>query len=716
MADIKKLLKSMTLREKLAQMTQLDSVYHKAQGSIEMTGPLHEMNITDEDVAACGSVLGGSGAAYTREIQEKHLKNDRLKIPVLFMADVIHGYRTTFPVPLAISCTWDPALAEKAAVITAKEAAASGVHVTFSPMADLVRDPRWGRVIESTGEDPYLNSLFAAAMVRGYQGDDLRGDHEHIAACVKHFAAYGAAEAGRDYNTTEIGDYALREYYLPSYKAAIDAGASMVMASFNSLNGVPATANQWLLRKILRDEWGFKGAVISDWGAVQELVEHGFAEDGKEAAESAIAAGIDIEMMTSDYLQFGEELVKDGVLDEALIDEAVLRILELKDSLGLFEDPFRGSSTEVEAALHVCPAHREAAREIATKSMVLLKNENQTLPLSKRKKVAVIGPFAEERKILGAWCCAGWTGEAVTLGAALEEKLGSNAVTCCMGTGYEGEEIDFDGVKKAVDGADVVILALGETQDHTGEATSRAFIKLPGKQEELAAAVYAMGKPCVLVLFNGRPSDVREVCEGADAVLEAWFGGIETGHAAADILFGDCLPEGRLTMSFPYTLGQVPVYYNSYRTGRPIDMEFSDKKFLSRYIDIPNAPLFPFGYGLNFSPVSYSDTTVAAVRDNEEWTVSATVKNEGKYPVRETVQLYIRDVCGSVVRPVKELKDFKKIDLAAGESAEVSFTVTTDMLAFTHADGSVYAEAGEFHAFVAPDSSVGAPASFRLKK
>ncbi len=714
MADIKKLLESMTLREKLAQMTQLDSVFHKAQGSIEMTGPLHEMNITDEDVAACGSVLGGTGAAYTREIQEKHLKNDRLKIPVLFMADVIHGYRTTFPVPLAMGCTWEPELIEKAAAIIAKEAAASGVHVTFSPMVDLVRDPRWGRVIESTGEDPYLNSLFAAAMVRGYQGSDLK-DPERIAACVKHFAAYGAAEAGRDYNTVEIGDYALREYYLPSYKAAIDAGASMVMASFNSLNGVPATANQWLLRKVLRDEWGFKGSVISDWGAVHELVEHGFAEDGKEAAERAIAAGIDIEMMTSDYLQFGEKLVEEGLLDEALIDEAVLRILELKDSLGLFEDPFRSASPEAEAALHVCPAHREASREVATKSMVLLKNEDQTLPLSKDKKVAVIGPFAEERKILGAWCCAGWTGEAVTLGAALEEKLGSEAVTCCTATGYEGEEIDMDGVKKAVDGADVVILALGETQDHTGEATSRADIRLPGKQEELAQAVYAMGKPCVLVLFNGRPSDVKEVCAGADAVLEAWFGGIETGHAAADILFGDRLPEGRLTMSFPYAVGQVPVYYNCYRTGRPIDKEFSDLKFLSRFIDIPNAPLYPFGYGLNFSPVSYSEPVISTVLENGEWTVCATVKNEGVYPVRETVQLYIRDVCGSVVRPVKELKGYKKISLEAGESAEVSFTVTKDMLAFAHADGSRYAEKGEFLAYVAANSAAGAPVSFRIK-
>lgn len=704
----------MTLREKLAQMTQLDASFHNAQGSDAMTGPLHEMNITDEDVAVCGSVLGGTGADYTRGIQEKHLKLDRLKIPVLFMSDVIHGYRTTFPVPLAMGCTWEPELIEKAAAIIAKEAAASGVHVTFSPMTDLVRDPRWGRVIESTGEDPYLNSLFAAAMVRGYQGDDLR-DPERIAACVKHFAAYGAAEAGRDYNTVEIGDYALREYYLPSYKAAIDAGASMVMASFNSLNGVPATANQWLLRKVLRDEWGFKGTVISDWGAVHELVDHGFAADGKEAAEGAIAAGIDIEMMTSDYLQFGEKLVEEGILDEALIDEAVLRILELKDALGLFEDPYRSASTEAEAALHVCPAHREAAREVATKSMVLLKNENQALPLSKEKKVAVIGPFAEERKILGAWCCAGWTGEAITLGAALEEKLGSEAVTCCRGTGYEGEEIDIDGVKKAVDGADVVILALGETQDHTGEATSRAFIKLPGKQEELAQAVYAMGKPCVLVLFNGRPSDVREICEGADAVLEAWFGGIETGHAAADILFGDKLPEGRLTMSFPYTLGQVPVYYNCYRTGRPIDMEFSEKKFLSRFIDIPNAPLFPFGYGLSFSDVEYSETSVECTRDNEEWTVSATVTNKGKYPVRETVQLYVRDVSGSRVRPVRELKDFEKTDLNAGESRTVSFTLNVDQLAFDHGSGDRYAEPGEFHVFVAPNAAEGVAASFRLK-
>lgn len=714
MADIKKLLESMTLREKLAQMTQLDSSFHRAQGSIELTGPLHEMQITDADVAACGSVLGGSGAEYTRSIQEKHLKNDRLKIPVLFMSDVIHGYRTTFPVPLAIGCTWDPSLAEKAARITAKEAAASGVHVTFSPMVDLTRDPRWGRVVESTGEDPYLNSLFSAAMVRGYQGDDLR-DKEHIAACVKHFAAYGAAEAGRDYNTVEIGDYALREYYLPAYKAAVDAGVAMVMASFNSLNGIPVTANKHMLRDILRDEWGFEGTVISDWGAVQELVEHGIAEDGREAAEKAIAAGIDIEMMTSDYLQYGEKLVADGVLDEALIDEAVLRILELKDKLGLFEDPYRGASVEAERQLHVCREHREAAREIATKSMVLLKNDNKTLPLSKTAKLAVIGPFGKEKDVLGAWKCAGWNEEAITLGAALEEQVGKENIIFCRGTGYSGEPIDDAEVEAAAQGADVIILALGESQAETGEATSRAYITLPGKQEELAEKVFALGKPVVLVLFNGRPSEVRNLCSGADAVLEAWFGGIETGHAAADILFGNELPEGRLTMSFPYTVGQIPVYYNSYRTGRPKLREDDDRMFLSKFIDIPNAPLFPFGYGLNYTEISYSDTKISCVRENEEWVVSATVSNVGDMPARETVQLYIRDVSGSLVRPVKELKDYIKIELQPGESREVKFTLLKEQLAFDHGNGEKYAEAGEFHAFIAANSAEGTAASFRLE-
>ncbi len=713
--DVHKLLKNMTLREKLAQMTQLDSSFHNAQGSGELTGPLHAMQITEEDVAACGTVLGGIGAAYTRAIQEKHLAADRLKIPVLFMLDVIHGFRTIFPVPLAIGCTWDPALAEESARIAAKEAAVSGVHVNFSPMVDLVRDPRWGRVMESTGEDPLLNSLFSAAFVRGYQGDDLKNP-ERMAACVKHLAAYGAAEAGRDYNTVELSDYALREYYFPAYEAAIKAGVAMVMSSFNVLGGVPSTANSWLLRDVLREEWGFKGAVISDWGAVQELVEHGAAEDGREAAYKSIRAGVDIEMMTSDYLQFGEELVNDGLLDEALIDEAVLRILKLKDAMGLFEDPYRGASPEAEAAVQGCAEHRAAAREIAAKSMVLLKNENQLLPLSRNAKIAVIGPFGKEENLLGGWGCVGRREETVTLGQGLEEKLPASQITYCRGTGYaDQDDLDLEGVKAAVEPADVVILALGEHQDMTGEATSRGFLTVPGRQEELAQAVFSLGKPTVLVLFSGRPLEIRKLAEQSDAVLEAWFPGSEGGHAAADLLFGDRLPEGRLTMSMPYTVGQVPVYYNGYRTGRPIDKEFSEQRYLSRYIDIPNAPLYPFGYGLGFSPVEYGETRVETVEENESWRISAQIVNTGKYPVRETVQLYTRDVSGSVVRPVRELKDFCKAELQPGEAREICFILKKEQLAFAHADGSRYAEPGEFLAVVAPNAAQGKAVSFRLR-
>lgn len=714
MTDIKKILDSMTLREKLAQMTQLDSSFHKAQGSTEMTGPLHEMQITDDDVASAGTVLGGSGAEYTREIQDKHLAADRLKIPVMFMSDVIHGYRTIFPIPLALGCTWDPSLAEKAARITALEATASGVNVTFSPMADLVRDPRWGRVMESCGEDPLLNGLFAAAMVSGYQGDDLK-NKQHMAACVKHIAAYGAAEAGRDYNTVEIGDYALREYYLPAYKAAVDAGVAMVMSSFNSLNGIPATANKYLLREILRDEWKFDGVVISDWGAVQELVEHGVAEDGCEAAKKCIEAGIDIEMMTSDYLRFGEALVEKGILSEALIDEAVLRILKLKDDLGLFEDPYRGSSVEAERRLHMCPEHRAAARDIAARAMVLLKNDGQLLPLKKTAKIALVGPLAKEKNVRGGWSCAGSTEETVSIFEGISEKISAEQISCCCGVGYGADdEIDTEGVAEACKDADVIVLALGERQDQTGEATSRAFLKLPGRQEELAKTVFAMGKPTVLVLVNGRPSEIKDLCEGSDSVLEAWFGGTETGNATADILFGDRIPEGRLSMSIPYTVGQVPVYYNGYRTGRPIDREFSDKPFLSRYIDIPNAPLYPFGYGLNFSDVEYGATHIKTVLEGERWELSATLTNKGAYPVRETVQLYTRDVSGSVARPVKELKDFQKLDLKAGESRTVSFTLDAEQLAFEHAGGERYVEPGEFLAVIAPNSAEGEFVSFRI--
>ena len=703
--NIKKLLKNMTLREKLAQMTQLDGNF-RIQTDIQLlTGPLHQMNISVEDAANSGTVLGAIGAELTRRIQDKHLAGDRHKIPVLFMLDVIHGFRTIFPIPLALGCTWEPELVEKTASVAACEASASGIHVNFSPMADLVRDARWGRVMESTGEDHTLNALFAAAFVRGYQGDSLKNP-DSMAACIKHIAAYGAAEAGRDYSSVELGEYALREFYFPAYRQAIKAGAVMAMTSFNSLNGVPATGNTWLLRDVLRKEWGFDGVLISDWGAVHELVNHGVAEDGKEAAYKSIKAGVDIEMMTSDYLQFGEKLVQEGLIDETLIDEAVLRILQLKKDMGLFEDPYRSASPQREKEVQGCEEHRKLARETAARSMVLLKNNEDILPLSKQTKLAVIGPYGEAKHLLGGWSCVGREEETVSLKEGLAEKVAADQVVYCKGAGFSNDDgLYIEQAVETAKQADVIILALGEHPDMSGEAASRAFIELPQEQQKLADAIFKLGKPSVVVLFNGRPLDIREISQRADAVLEAWFPGTEGGSAIADILFGHRFPEGRLTMSFPYTVGQVPVYYNGFNTGRPIDCEWSEQRYLSRYIDIPNAPLYPFGYGLGFSKIEYCDLELSSVKLVDQIEVGITVKNIGKYGMTETVQLYIRDITGSVVRPIKELKKFKKVYLELGEARKVSFKINEDTLAFYHADGSYYAEPGRFKVFVGANSA-----------
>ena len=586
--NIDALLSRMTLRQKLAQMTQLDYTFFAPEEGGEITGPLHRMGIREEDVDCCGSVLNITGAALTRRVQEEHLKKDPNRIPLLFMRDVIHGFRTIFPIPLALGCSWNPALMRQSARVAAREAASAGVHVTFSPMADLVRDARWGRVMEATGEDPWLNALYARAMVEGYQGADLR-ENDTLAACVKHLAAYGAAEAGRDYHSVELGSYSLREFYLPAYKAAIDAGAAMGMAAFHALNGTPCSANAPLLRGIVREEWGFDGVLISDWGAVHELIPHGIAENGSEAARLALQAGVDIEMMTADYLTCGEEMVRRGQMEEARINEAVRRILTLKEKLGLFDDPFRGTDAEKETRLLACASHRASAREAAVQSLVLL--------------------------------------------------------------------------------------------------------------------------------FGGRPLDLRWLSEQADALLEAWFPGTEGGPAIADVLYGDRMPEGRLVMSFPYTVGQAPLFYNSFSSGRPHTVN-PEEKFTSRYLDAPNEPLYPFGYGLGYSLVSYGDLQLSGdcLRPGKVLQAEITVTNAGdRYPVTETVQLYIRDVAGSLVRPLRELKGFRKVTLQPGETRRVTLEIREEMLRFYHEDGAWYAEPGLFEVYMGSDSQAERTASFRLE-
>mgnify|MGYP000912382419 CR=1 FL=1 len=712
-SQLVELLGKMSLKEKLAQMTQLSGIFFESGKNTQITGPMKEMGLDKEIIDNTGSILGTSDAKTVIDIQKRFLEKNPHGIPLLFMADVIHGFRTIFPVPLAMSCSWEPDLAEEAAAISAKEASASGLHVSFSPMVDLVRDSRWGRVVESTGEDPYLSSLFAKAFVRGYQGDDLRNDTNRIASCVKHFAAYGAAEAGREYNTVEIGEPCLRQNYLPPYYAAVEEGCQIVMSSFNTVNGVPVTCNKWLLRDILRKEWGFEGAIITDWGAVSELINHGVAEDGREAAKKAIEAGIDIEMATTNFARYAEALIEAGELYESLIDEAVLRILQLKDNLGLFDNPYRGADPIKEKELLLCHEHRNAARRIAAKSMVLLKNDG-VLPLSKTiNKLAVIGPYTEPINILGCWRCKGKDDEAISLSQGILSKLDGDRVVFAKGCDINDKTdedisklLDFDHAIEVAREADVIILALGEHYKMTGEAGSRASITLPGRQNELAEAILNLGKPTAIILFNGRPLETRNLTDKASAILEAWYPGTEGGNAIADILFGDESPSGRLTMSFPYSVGQAPVYYNCLNTGRPKGEDNNTERNTSRYLDIPNAPLYPFGYGLTYTTFKYSNANLncGTLTPGGKIVLTVTVTNTGEKVGEETVQLYIRDISASISRPVLELKSFKKVCISPGESLDMSFEIGESMLEYYTNDGNKIIEAGKFNAFVGPNS------------
>ncbi|BFT74024.1 beta-glucosidase BglX [Paenibacillus sp. P36] len=712
------LLKELTLEEKISQLLQLAAPFFEGSGTEgQITGPMAAMGINDDIVKNTGSVLGLSGAIETIGVQEAHMKKNRLGIPLLVMADIIHGYKTIFPVPLAIACSWDLEAAEQSAAIAAAEASAAGVHVTFSPMVDLVRDPRWGRVMETTGEDPYLNGEFARAFVRGYQGKDLKNDLTRLAACVKHFAAYGAGEGGRDYNTVDMSERQLREYYLPAYKAALDEGAELVMTAFNTVDGIPAAGNKRLMRNLLRKEWGFDGVVISDWGAVKEMIPHGVAADEAEAACKSLLAGVDIEMMTTCYEDHLKQLVESGEVDEALIDEAVLRILELKQKLGLFDNPYRGANVDREREIVMSAEHRQAARDLAVKSCILLKNES-VLPLKKEQNIALIGPFAQNGDILGPWSWLGSKDDAVQLYDGLKSK--TSRIVTAQGSDIESmtEEQLEEAVKAARD-ADVIVLALGEHSDMSGEAGSRSNIRLPDAQLELTAKLKSLGKPMVAVLFNGRPLDLHGVYDVADAVLEAWYPGTEGGAAIADLLYGDSQPSGRLTMSFPFSVGQVPVYYNNFNTGRPQGAPDAQVRYVSQYLDIPNAPLYPFGYGLSYTTFAYSDASISSDRMAFNQTLKVTVKveNTGDVAGEEVVQLYVRDLAGEVVRPLKELKGFRKIKLQPGEAQEVAFILTEEQLRYHHSDLSYTSDAGEFAVFVGPNSrDVLQALSFRLTK
>jgi len=705
------LLSIMSLKEKIGQLTLYTS-------DMDQTGAfLRPQYIDDIKSGSVGSIFNAYGSEYTRKLQEMAVNGTRLGIPLLFGYDVIHGHRTIFPVPLAEAASWDLQAIKKAAEVAAAEAASEGLHWTFAPMADIARDPRWGRMVEGAGEDPYLGSLIAAERVKGFQGNSLY-DLNTIAACVKHFAAYGAAQAGRDYHSVDMSERMLREVYLPPYKAAIDAGALTVMTAFNDLNGIPATANKFLFDQILRKEWGFKGFVVTDYTAIMELLYHGVAKDKHEASALAMNAGIDMSMQDGFYDQTLADLVKDKRINEKQIDIAAARILKVKFKLGLFEDPYRYSNAERQKAEIMKPENIDAAFDMAKKSIVLLKNENEVLPISNKvKTIAVIGPLADsKRDLIGSWSAAGDWSKSVSLLEGLKKKFPSANFI------YEkGSEIDKDdksGFNKAVSAAkkaDIVILAIGEAFWMSGEAASRTDIGLPGVQEELAKAVHAVGKPVVAVLMNGRPLTINWLEENVDAILETWFLGTTAGDAIAEVISGDYNPSGKLPVTFPKNVGQIPIYYSLKNTGRPFKAE---DKYTSKYLDVSNEPLYVFGYGLSYTKFNYSPIQLSSseMAENGTLTVSVDVTNSGKYDGEEVVQLYIKDKVASVSRAVRELKAFEKIMLKKGEAKKVSFQITKEQLSFYRADMSYGTELGEFVVFIGGNSRDTQSTTFLLKK
>ena len=727
------LLKDMSLKEKIGQMMQLDVSCFKNEGPV--TGSEVDQGISGEDLTLAGSILGAIGAQEIKGLQKRCMEKQPHHIPVVFMADIINGYKTIFPIPLALGCTFSQEDARTAGDVMARESAADGLHVTFAPMVDLVRDARWGRVMESTGEDPYLNSRMAESMVRGIQGE---GEHYegHLGACTKHFAAYGAPTAGKEYNNVELSERTLREDYHPAYQAAVDAGSAMMMTSFNTLDRIPATGNQWLMRKILREEMGFEGVLVSDYNAIGELMTHGVAEDKKEAARQALEAGTDLDMMSGCYMSSLEELVKEGTIREELIDEAVLRILKLKNKLGLFEDPYRGLEGQSGIREIFTEENRAKARKAAGDSMVLLENQEGFLPLKKQEKVAFIGPYAEDKHILGAWSFFGDIEQAVTCRQGIEEK-GARAVFekgCGMVnpgqtlygfrynmTGTESREETEEMIEKAAKTAaecDKVVLLIGETPIQTGEGSSRGDITIPEVQKKLLDAVTKANKNTGVVVFAGRPLDLREVREKTKAILYAWMPGTEGGHAVADILYGDVEPQGRLSMSLPWSVGQVPVFYGELSTGRHIeDGEWVENRFLSRYSDMPNQPLYPFGYGLGYTEFSYSEVKLdkEEICMGESLQVSITVKNTGRRRGTETVQLYVTDKVGSVARPMRQLKGFTKLTLEPGESKDAVFTLTSEDLKFYTRSMEYKAEPGDFIVWAGADSRTKNGKQFKLR-
>ncbi|MCK6601278.1 MAG: beta-glucosidase BglX [Bacteroidetes bacterium] len=708
-AFVSDLMSKMTLEEKIGQLN-LVTFGEIQTGAVVSSGV--DAKIRKGQV---GGLFGSSSFKDIKGAQTLAVTNSRLKIPLLFGLDVIHGLKTTFPVPLGLASSWDLELIEKTARAAAAEASAVGVNWTFSPMVDIARDPRWGRIAEGNGEDPYLGSLIAGAMVKGYQGKDLAAPNT-ILACVKHYALYGAAEAGRDYNTVDMSRVQMHEFYLPPYRAAVEAGVATVMSSFNEVDGIPATGSHYLMTDLLRSTWGFKGFVVTDYTAINEMTMHG-AGNLQEVSAKALKAGIDQDMVGEGFLTTLEKSLKEGKVSLSDIETACRRILEAKYKLGLFEDPFRYLDEKREKSEILSPENRKLAREAGARSMVLLKNEKQLLPLKKSGTIALVGPLADNLKDpMGTWFVAGDWNSAVTVRKGFENVLGNSVrVNYALGANISEDpmllaQLDLthtyvkknpaDLIAEAVDAAkksDVVVAVLGESEAMSGEAASRSDIGIPENQKDLLKALVNTGKPVVLVLMNGRPLTLTWEAEHVPAILEAWAPGIEAGHAVADVLFGDYNPSGKITATFPRNVGQIPLYYNHKNTGRPYDGNLKDK-YKSKYLDVVNEPLYPFGYGLSYTTFEYSDLklSTSAPKGLTSVTASVTVKNTGKFAGGETVQLYISDPVASVNQPVKKLKGFEKIFLKPGESKEVRFTITPEQLKFIHSDLSWDWEGGEF--------------------
>jgi beta-glucosidase len=733
-AFVSQLMSRMTLDEKIGQLNLLTPGGGIATGAV--VNPDVEQKIKAGNV---GGLFGVIGVDKIRQAQELAVKGSRLKIPLLFGSDVIHGYKTTFPIPLGLSCSWDTAMIERSARVAANEATADGLCWVFSPMVDLARDPRWGRVAEGAGEDPFLGAKVSTAMVRGYQGNNLAADTT-LMACVKHFALYGAAEGGRDYNTTDMSRVKMYEYYLPPYKAAVDAGVGSIMTSFNEIDGIPATGNRWLLTDVLRRQWGFGGFVVTDYTSINEMIDHGMG-DLQAVSALALRAGTDMDMVGEGFLTTLKKSLQEGKVMLKDINDGCRRILEAKYKLGLFEDPYRYCKPERAAKEVLSADKRQEARAFAVRSSVLLKNNNQTLPLKKTGTIALIGPLANNKvNMLGTWAVSGDVQLSVPVLDGMKQ-VGGNGVTILYAKGANitddtllakkanvfGERVDvgpgtpeqmLDEAVTTANKADVIVAVLGEASEMSGEAASRSDISLPQSQQRLLEALAKTGKPVVVVLMSGRPLTIEKETSLATSLLQVWFQGHEAGSAIADVLFGNYNPSGKLSMSFPRNVGQIPVYYNYKRTGRPQPIGQDAQKFRSNYLDVSNEPLFPFGFGLSYTSFSYSNIELSKqqMKENEMITASVTVTNTGNYDGEEVVQLYIVDPVASVTQPVKKLKGFQKVHLKKGASKKVSFSISAELLKFYNSDLKWVTEPGAFSVQIGSNSNDVKEAAFQLVK